>query len=151
MTRKKKTRKTGPLAPSKAPKEKRQVENLSRGKKKGKGQPAGKRHSEPKREQQSGQHNELQTDPRKGSKRKIELVPVASATAETALSPQHELEQLQSDLRLQELVERFEQGEVLSNDDQRYLDEQSERYEKLASQLGLDLDDDDDEWDDEEY
>ncbi|WP_370259507.1 Der GTPase-activating protein YihI [Idiomarina sp.] len=151
MTRKKKTRKTGPLAPSKAPKDKRQVENLTRGKKKGKGQPAGKRHSEPKRDQQTGQNNDTQTDPRKGSKRKIDLGPVVSTAAVAALTPQQALEQLQSDEKLQDLVERFEQGEVLSNDDQRYLDEQSERYEKLASQLGLDLDDDDDEWDDEEY
>ena len=64
------------------------------------------------------------------------------------MTPEQELQQLQNDERLQRLVERFEEGETLNADDQRYLDEKSERYETLISKLGYELDDD---WDDEEY
>ncbi len=64
------------------------------------------------------------------------------------MTPEQELQQLQNDERLQRLVERFEEGETLNADDQRYLDEKSERYETLISKLGYELDE---EWDDEEY
>ena len=53
------------------------------------------------------------------------------------------------DETLQALVTRFELVR-LSDAEQQYLDEKSERYEQLATELGIDLEDDDD-WDDEEY
>ncbi|WP_300321583.1 Der GTPase-activating protein YihI [Idiomarina sp.] len=138
MTRRKKTRKTGPLAPSKQPKDKRPSEVSTKGKKKGKGLRPGQRHLEHQKAGVAQSKSTDEKDPRIGSRRKIELV----------MTPDQELQQLQNDERLQRLVERFEEGETLSADDQRYLDEKSERYETLVSKLGYELDDD---WDDEEY
>ncbi|ATZ73158.1 hypothetical protein CWC33_05350 [Idiomarina sp. X4] len=138
MTRRKKTRKTGPLAPSKQPKDKRPSETSTKGKKKGKGLRPGQRHLESQKAAVTQSKSTDEKDPRVGSRRKIELV----------MTPEQELQQLQNDERLQTLAERFEEGETLSAEDQRYLDEKSERYETLISKLGYELDDD---WDDEEY
>ena len=138
MTRRKKTRKTGPLAPSKQPKDKRPSEPTTKGKKIGKGQRPGQRHLESQKNTLTHSKSDDEKDPRVGSRRKIELV----------MTPEQGLQQLQNDERLQRLVERFEEGETLNADDQRYLDEKSERYETLISKLGYELDDD---WDDEEY
>lgn len=138
MTRQKKTRKTGPLAPSKQPKEKRPTEQNVKGKKKGKGLRPGQRHLEGQKDAASLSENIDQKDPRIGSRRKIELV----------MTPEQELQELQNDGHLQSLVERFEEGETLNAKEQRYLDEKSERYETLMTKLGYELDDD---GDDEEY
>lgn len=137
MTRRKKTRKAGPLAPSKTPKEKQASDAASKGKKKGKGQPSGQRHSSAKVLQQSRLKGD-EKDPRHGSRRKIALV----------MTPEQELKQLQEDTKLQLLVERFENDESLTAEEQRYLDEKSERYEQLVAKLGYELDE---EWDDEEH
>ncbi|MCK7460249.1 GTPase-activating protein [Idiomarina aminovorans] len=137
MTRLKKTRKTGPLAPSKTPREKQTTDAESKGKKKGKGQPSGQRHSSAKVLQQ-GKTKSDKKDPRHGSRRKVALV----------VTPEQELKQLQEDRKLQSLVERFENDESLTEVEQRYLDEKSERYEQLVAKLGYELDE---EWDDEEY
>jgi ribosome assembly protein YihI (activator of Der GTPase) len=137
MTRRKKTRKTGPLAPPKAAREKRATDTVSKGKKKGKGGAPGQRHSSPQvvsRETTTS----VEKDPRHGSQRKVTLI----------MTPEQELKQLQDDVKLQSLMERFANDETLTTKEQRYLDEKSERYEQLAAQLGYPLDDD---WDDEEY
>ena len=151
MTRQKKSRKPGPLAPAKKPKDHNDGVSSTQGKKKGKGQKPGQRHnvSSTKTASTSGTEGQ-KTDPRKGSRRKIPLVNPVEKPEVKALTPAEELHQLEQDQRLQALVERFEQGETLSEQEQAYLDEKSDRYEQLAEQLGIDLDDDD-EWDDEEY
>lgn len=151
MTRRKKSRKPGPLAPSKKPKEPTTIGGIVKGKKKGKGQKPGQRHNLAKPQTSERVDHGGQQDPRKGSRRKIPLVAVnAPPKVEHGLSAADELRQLEQDAHLQLLVEKFEQGDSLSDDEQRYLDLKSERYEQLAVQLGIDLDDED-EWDDEEY
>lgn len=150
MTRRKKSRKPGPLAPAKKPKDTSASVDSSRGKKKGKGLKPGQRHSSTATKQSASQSRSQQPDPRKGSRRKIPLVSVASAATVSQLTPAEELKRLEQDETLQALVTRFEQGEELSDAEQQYLDEKSERYEQLATELGIDLEDDDD-WDDEEY
>ncbi|MGM0525898.1 MAG: Der GTPase-activating protein YihI [Pseudomonadota bacterium] len=146
MTRQKKSRKPGPLAPGKKPRDEKTSEKTVKGKKKGKGHQPGQRHSSGK------SHTEQQTtekqDPRKGSRRKIPLVTPLEPSSSSEMSPAEELKQLEQDVKLQTLVERFEQGEELSAEEQRYLDKKSERYEQLAEKLGIDIEDD---WDDEEY
>lgn len=149
MTRQKKSRKTGPLAQSQKPRDSKGAVAEGHGKKKGKGQKAGQRHSQPKNQRSVGSQQQT-VDPRKGSRRKVTLVAASKPEVVEQLSPAQELAQLEQDTKLQSLVERFEQGEVLTDDEQRYLDEKSDRYEQLAEQLGMDLEDDDD-WDDEEY
>lgn len=150
MTRRKKSRKPGPLAPAKKPKDTSASVDSSRGKKKGKGLKPGQRHSSTATKQSVSQSGSQQPDPRKGSRRKIPLVSVASAATVSQLTPAEELKRLEQDETLQALVTRFEEGEELSDAEQQYLDEKSERYEQLATELGIDLEDDDD-WDDEEY
>ncbi|RUO69631.1 GTPase-activating protein [Idiomarina ramblicola] len=136
MTRRKKTRKAGPLAQPKTPRETRPTDAASKGKKIGKGQAPGQRHSSTKVLQQSKTKAD-EKDPRHGSRRKVALV----------MTPEQELKQLQEDTKLQLLVERFENDESLTAEEQRYLDEKSERYEQLIAKLGYELDE---EWDDEE-
>ena len=152
MTRRKKSRKPGPLAPTKQPREPRTAENTTGGKKKGKGQKPGQRQSTATVSRSTGADTSSRTDPRKGSRRKIPLVSVTSNTraALSEMTPAEELRLLEQDEKLQQLVERFEEGAPLTDDEQRYLDEKSDRYEQLAGQLGIELDDED-EWDDEEY
>lgn len=146
MTRQKKSRKPGPLAPGKKPRDEKTSEKTAKGKRKGKGHQPGQRHSGGKlnTEQQATEKQ----DPRKGSRRKIPLVAPVESSSSTELSPAEELKQLEQDTKLQALVERFEEGEELTAEEQLYLDKKSERYEQLAEQLGIDIEDD---WDDEEY
>ncbi len=136
MTRQKKTRKAGPLAQPKTPRDARATDAASKGKKKGKGQAPGQRHSSAKVLQQSKTKGD-EKDPRHGSRRKIALV----------MTPEQELKQLQEDTKLQLLAERFENDESLTAEEQSYLGEKSERYEQLIAKLGYELDE---EWDDEE-
>lgn len=152
MTRQKKSRKPGPLAPAKKPKDAQEGSGPAHGKKKGKGQKPGQRHNiSHTKTKSTADAKGQQDDPRKGSRRKIPLVDIhEKPVANAPLTPAEELHQLEQDHHLQALVERFEQGEELSEQDQAYLDEKSDRYEQLAQQLGIDLDDED-EWDDEEY
>ena len=107
MTRQKKSRKPGPLAPSKPPKEPRAIDNAVKGKKKGKGQKPGQRHSEGKTRAQQ-QNAQASEDPRKGSRKKVELVSLAPKQAPTSLSAEQELRLLEQDEKLQALLERFE-------------------------------------------
>ncbi|MDV6316480.1 GTPase-activating protein [Idiomarina sp. HP20-50] len=136
MTRQKKTRKAGPLAQPKTPRDNRATDAASKGKKVGKGQAPGQRHSSAKVLQPNKTKGD-EKDPRHGSRRKVSLV----------MTPEQELKQLQEDTKLQLLIERFESDEPLTVEEQRYLDEKSERYEQLVEKLGYELDE---EWDDEE-
>lgn len=153
MTRRKKSRKPGPLAPAKQPRDEKAIDNAVKGKKKGKGKKPGQRHTVDKPQSPGRSSVKSQSDdPRKGSQKKVKLVSAvaissASQVDETPLTAEQELTQLEQDVKLQQLLERFENGDELSASEQRYVDEKSERYEQLAAQLGIDLDD----WDDEEY
>ncbi len=155
MTRKKKTRKTGPLAASKKPKADVQRSTPEPSKHKGKGQKPGSRFNVGSSGQQRGGQAEAAADPRFGSKKPIQLV---NPKATPAVSPtvgvdraaaQAELQALENDPRLQGLLERMEQGEDLSAAEEAYVDERTERFEQLAEKLGIALDDEDD-WEDDD-
>jgi|TARA_Y100001973_G_C5052482_1_gene258399 ribosome assembly protein YihI (activator of Der GTPase) len=155
MTRKKKTRKTGPLAAPKKSKEELKRAAPEPSKHKGKGKKPGSRFNVAKAKTTSPQQAGGQDDPRFGSKKPITLV---SATAPAAASAtagfdraaaQAELQALENDPRLQALLADIEEGADLSAADEAYVDERTERFEQLAQQLGLSLDDDDDDdWED---
>lgn len=145
MTRRKKSRKPGPLAPTQKPRDTDTASAEAKGKRKGKGHKPGERHSGVKKRINDNPTAKVQ-DPRKGSRRKVTLV-ASKASEPKGLSAADELQQLEQDEQLQILLERFEQGEELSAAEQDYLDKKSERYEQLAEQLGIELDDD---WDEEE-
>ncbi|MGV7963361.1 Der GTPase-activating protein YihI [Photorhabdus tasmaniensis] len=114
--------------------------------KKHSGNPAGSRH----KEQSSDKHQagREQRDPRLGSKVLVPLIvgetsvkPVAvKAKAETKprLSPQEELAMLENDDRLDALLERLENGEKLSEEDNVYVDATLDRIDALMEELGID-------------
>ncbi|RUO23171.1 hypothetical protein CWE08_00510 [Aliidiomarina iranensis] len=146
MTRIKKTRKSGPLALRKA--DRKPEDNVSsnkakeNSKAKGKGKAAGSRYGVQAKSQQERAAGELK-DPRHGSKKAVPL-----EVPKKALAPEQELRALENDARLQGLLDRVEDGDVLNKVDQAWLDMQLARYQELAELLGIDLDAEEDEEDD---
>ncbi len=65
------------------------------------------------------------------------------------LSPQAELELLETDERLDALLERLEAGETLSAEEQYRVDVKLDRIDELMQKLGLSYDDDEEEEEDE--
>ena len=98
-----------------------------------------------------------QKDPRIGSKKPIALgvtdAPVVKQpkpkSEKPMLSPQAELDLLETDERLDALLERLEAGETLSAEDQSWVDAKLDRIDELMQKLGLSYDDEDDEEEDE--
>ena len=98
-----------------------------------------------------------QKDPRIGSKKPIALgvtdAPVAKQpkpkSEKPMLSPQAELDMLESDERLDALLERLENDETLSAEDQKWVDAKLDRIDELMQQLGLSYDDDEEEEEEE--
>ena len=60
------------------------------------------------------------------------------------LTPEAELEMLESDDRLDALLERLEEGQSLSDEEQTWVDEKLDRIDALMQQLGLSYEDDED-------
>jgi ribosome assembly protein YihI (activator of Der GTPase) len=93
-------------------------------------------------------------DPRLGSKKPIALVadgktqPAKKPEAKSKpkaekvrLTPQDELAKLENDERLDTLLDRLENGETLSGEDQAWLDQTLDRIDELMETLGIALDD----------
>ena len=59
------------------------------------------------------------------------------------MSPEDELAKLENDERLDALLDRLENGEVLSAEEQAWLDQTLDRIDVLMEQLGIGMDDDD--------
>ena len=156
MTRKKKTRKTGPLAAPKKAKEELKRSAPEPSKHKGKGKKPGSRFNvATTKASATSKGSQSSADPRFGSKKPIQLVNANTPTDATTAKPsfnraaaEAELQALENDPRLQQLLNAIEEGEDLSAADEAYVDERTERFEQLAKQLGLSLDEDDDEWED---
>lgn len=98
-------------------------------------------------------------DPRIGSKKPIALgattdTPVTKQpkpkSEKPMLSPQAELEMLENDERLDSLLERLEEGEAISAEDQAWVDVKLDRIDELMQQLGLSYDDDEEDEEQEE-
>ncbi|MBW6054856.1 GTPase-activating protein [Escherichia coli] len=95
-------------------------------------------------------------DPRIGSKTPIPLGVTEKVTKQhkpksekPMLSPQAELELLETDERLDALLERLEAGETLSAEEQSRVDAKLDRIDELMQKLGLSYDDDEEEEEDE--
>ncbi|MBB1199366.1 Der GTPase-activating protein YihI [Enterobacteriaceae bacterium 89] len=105
----------------------------------------------------AGKKQGQQKDPRIGSKTPIPLGaterPVTRQqkpkSEKPMLSPQAELDLLETDERLDALLERLEEGETLSADDQSWVDAKLDRIDELMQQLGLSYDDEEDEEEEE--
>ncbi|MCE0491947.1 Der GTPase-activating protein YihI [Pantoea sp. Mb-10] len=98
-----------------------------------------------------GQSN---SDPRLGSKKPVALVaegktqpvkkPVVKTepvAKKTRLTPEEELASLENNPRLDTLLDRLENGETLSGEDQAWLDDTLDRIDELMETLGIALDD----------
>ncbi|WES68377.1 Der GTPase-activating protein YihI [Superficieibacter sp. HKU1] len=98
-----------------------------------------------------------QKDPRIGSKTPIPLgvtdAPVTRQhkpkSEKPMLSPQDELDMLENDERLDALLERLEEGEALTAEEQSWVDAKLDRIDELMQKLGLSYDDDEDEEEEE--
>ncbi|RPE00948.1 Der GTPase-activating protein YihI [Candidatus Pantoea deserta] len=100
----------------------------------------------------AGQGNKSK-DPRIGSKKPVPLVAdgatvsapvkkvVKPVAAKVRLSPEEELAQLENSERLDALLDRMENGDTLSAEEQAWLDETLDRIDELMEQLGINMDD----------
>ena len=170
MARKKKTRKISDIMPIRKSDKKPEAPKLSgkkltryeldakaredKKKRKHKGLASGSRHSNA----EQNKHNQVveQKDPRIGSKTPIPLGVTEKVTKQhkpksekPMLSPQAELELLETDERLDALLERLEAGETLSAEEQSWVDAKLDRIDELMQKLGLSYDDDEEEEEDE--
>ena len=165
MTRQKKSRKIGQIGTRKQ--EARPTDTTSpRRRKAPKGQRSGNRNSliDLETTKVSSDGNGVKKDPKLGSKKKIELVksqdkpvqpkpeikhsdakPQVKLKKVTAqeITPEQELETLETDERLIALAERVEDGELLTGKDAKYFNQKMNRYDELIEQLGLEEGDDD--------
>ncbi|QOV68883.1 Der GTPase-activating protein YihI [Citrobacter sp. BDA59-3] len=120
--------------------------------KKHRGNAAGSRASGASASSGSGK-SASQADPRVGSKKPIPLGATEPQvkkqhkpkSEKPMLSPQAELDLLENDERLDALLERLEEGETLSAEDQSWVDAKLDRIDELMQQLGLSYDDDEEE------
>ncbi|EEQ12830.1 hypothetical protein yfred0001_44710 [Yersinia frederiksenii ATCC 33641] len=109
-----------------------------------------------------GQAQTQEKDPRIGSKVPVPLVIdskvkakpttklVAKVEAKPRLTPEEELTKLENDERLDALLDRLDNDEVLSKEDQAYVDLTLDRIDALMEQLGIELGDDEDDEEKEE-
>jgi len=132
-------------------------------KKRGKGLTPGSRQNEAMLAEGSGKGRNRNKDPRHGSKKKVSLIapveaeklniiaeaviPESIAPDLEQIAPELELELLEQDPRLMDLLDKLDDEQSLSKEDQKWLDKQTARHEYLLGLLGL-LEDDDGELDD---
>lgn len=156
MTRIKKSRTSGQIGIRNKPKSEARQERdrPEESKKKGAGLKSGSRNAVLLSKDHAVQQKQKNKDPRHGSKKPIELVlspaeeklmlPTTQPKAQlakvrpVALAPADELAQLEQDERLLALVDRVEQGEILTGKDAKYFNSKTARHAELLSMLGLD-------------
>lgn len=100
----------------------------------------------------SSKQQKEQLDPRIGSKKAVPLI-VDSAKAPAPkktvavkkLSPAQELQALENDPYLEKLLDLIDDGEILNDKQQQDLDKMLDRIDVLMNQLGLSVDDEDEE------
>jgi len=178
MTRKRKERSGGPLAIAKSDRKKRETNTQAvearkqKRLKNRKGLASGNKTAEAEKGKKGTGGQRKSTDPRVGSKAPIQLLATPTAVAQPAivkvkqpkaevkpvaavLTFEQELDKLESNARLNGLLLRLDNNEVLNSDDQDYVDECVERHAFLLEELGyaddeeFEEDYDEDEWDEE--
>jgi len=106
----------------------------------------------------SSAKNKQQKDPRIGSKTPVPLgvtdAPVTKQhkpkSEKPMLSPQAELDMLENDERLDALLERLEEGEALTAEEQAWVDAKLDRIDELMQKLGLSYDDEEEDEEEDE-
>lgn len=155
-----------PQGKTKAPKDKRQArQDLNqqgrdrKQDKKHRGNASGSRANPVMTEQKKG-NDSTAKDPRIGSKKPIPLgvegkvtkpapvkVKKEAVVKKPKLSPEEELASLENSERLDALLDRLENGETLSAEEQAWVDQTLDRIDELMEQLGIELGDDDEDGD----
>jgi uncharacterized protein len=167
MSRKKKSRKIPSNGPVRLSQDKlKEMRALKEQRvKKTKGAKPGSRNAPELLTEQERKVNNGAKDKRIGSKKAVPLVPVAAEpkvemkrnlkpavelkkSVEPELTPEQELEALENDERLLKLVERHEQGEMLTGKDAKYFNSRIARHQVLCKLLGIE-DEDEDEFEDD--
>lgn len=174
MTRKRKERSGGPLAIAKSDRKKRETNTQSvearkqKRLKKRKGLASGNKMAEAEAGQKRTSVPRKSGDPRVGSKTPIQLVTSLTPVAQPAivkvkqpkadvkpvtpaLTFEQELDKLESDARLNGLLLRLDNNEVLNHDDQDYVDERIERHAFLLEELGYADEEFEEDYDEEEW
>ncbi|MEM7149569.1 MAG: Der GTPase-activating protein YihI [Pseudomonadota bacterium] len=77
------------------------------------------------------------TEPKIEMKRNLKPVAELKKAVEPELTPEQELEALENDERLLKLVERHEQGEMLTGKDAKYFNSRIARHQVLCKLLGI--------------
>ena len=177
MTRQKKNRKPGILGVKSQPKDLReQRTGTAKKAQKTKGKPAGNRHNIEAEVPKNAGQTEGHKDPRVGSKRKVDLqmpeskpaetrpivskatakapaaepVPVSQSVTIDMAQAEDEFAKLENDPRLQDLLAQLDAGDALSAEDSRWVETQLDRYRQLANELGIDMDELDEDTEDED-
>jgi len=166
MTRQKKSRKIGSIGTRKQ--ETRPADTKQpRSNKKPKGQPSGNRNSLIEENVVSTpQNQDKNTNPKLGSKKPISLLPQDKPTVKEhkkidhskskpsakltkaepeELNPKKKLNNIEAEERLIALVERVQDGELLSGKEAKDFNKQMERLDELLEILGIDPDSDEEE------
>ncbi|PKH07618.1 Der GTPase-activating protein YihI [Moritella sp. Urea-trap-13] len=175
MTRKRKERSGGPLAIAKSDRAKRETNTQAvearkqKRLKKRKGLASGNKMAEAETGRKQTNGPRKSSDPRVGSKTPIQLVATVTPVAQPkivkvkqpkadvkpvapVLTFEQELDKLESDARLNGLLLRLDNNEVLNLDDQDYVDERVERHAFLLEELGYADDEDfEEDYDEEEW
>lgn len=108
-------------------------------------------------QEKSGKGTAQPKDPRIGSKKPIALgvtdvAPVKKQhkpkSEKPMLTPQAELDLLENDERLDALLERLEEGETLSAEEQTWVNDKLDRIDALMEELGISYDDDEEDEED---
>lgn len=149
MARSKKTRNINENGAKVAPRTKKTERKVS-SKKQDNGHKTGTRHNESLliKAMNKGSDN-IAKDPRHGSKRPIELTLTSTKntvnivkTKQAKLTDEQKLLQLEEDPRLNQLLDKLEEGKTLAKDDQQWLDKQLDKIETLLAKLGINEEDD---------
>jgi ribosome assembly protein YihI (activator of Der GTPase) len=140
MAHSKKSRKPGSIGVAKSDKPKAKVQKNTPKVKKTKGNQPGSRHSAG--HTTTHQVTRSKQDPRVGSKKKIDLTPVAKKTVNKPLKPKfatpaQELAALEADPRFNMLLDKVDDGGVLHGDELQFFEQSMARHKILCDLLGI--------------
>ena len=120
-----------------------------------KGLKAGSRHGEATQDDKAKRGGQP-ADPRVGSRKPVSLAPSAPAKPKPKAKPvtqakpdpaalEKELLAIENDERLSRLLDRLDEGQPITSEEQDWVDAQLARHQALMAELGLDDEDEDDE------
>ena len=155
MTRIKKNRTEKSIGAAKKPLLKQSERIKLNSKKKGKGRPSGAKANidgATKKKTRSNSAASKADDHKVGSKKPIDLVvktdakdlqprvSVKKTKQKPELSPEQQLERIENDTRLNDLLDRLDAQETLSDKDMAYIEHQTAHHQKLTKILGIEDD-----------